>query len=735
MERRPTQTPSSAAPYLAAPYLAAVLAGTAVFVLYLVTLAPSTAFWDTSEYIATAHILGIPHPPGNPLFVVLARVFSVLLSPLGLSVAVRINVFAALTSAAAATFMFLIAHRVASVFVQERWMALAGAGVSTILSATTYTVWNQSTVNEKVYTVSVLVIAAVSWLTVLWYDNRDQPKNGRYLLAALYLLVLGSTNHLMSVLPLPGLLIVLAIGGVGVLADKSLWLRAIPLVLLGLSFNMVLPVRAADDPVINEGEPTCASVGSALVATFTNGKAGCPALAANLQRLQYAKPPVNERMAPFGSQLLNYFQYFDWQWSRGVAALEVPGNARLPFTLLFLGLGFLGLYAAYRADKVLFAYLAVLAGVLTLGLVFYLNFKYGFSLAPEVADMTRHEVRERDYFFIGGFALWGMLAGLGLTWAWATVARVQGSAKSALVTSPVLLVALIPLGLNWQWASRAGDWAARDWAYNLLMSTEPYAILFTNGDNDTFPLWYLQEVEGIRKDVTVIVGQYLQTTWYPKQLQRLTSPGRQRPYVAPEGVTLYQDPGLPDSAITSADPILLDGVIGSQLDQELSLPLGGMAMAYPAGTVLDRIHRLALAFIRDSEGKRPIYFATTAGLMSELGLHPWGVRQGLATKLVILPPDYLDAQGYTVGPPELGAERFDVPRSLELYDNVYSYRSIKDRTFWPDKSTLNIPWQYYALSLQLADALQRHEGSPEVVDRLRQDAAMFQVLTLGTPGT
>ena len=83
------------------PYAAAALVGLAVFALYVVTLAPTTAFWDTSEYIATAHILGIPHPPGNPLFVVLARTWSLLLSPLGLSVAVRVNLFAAATSALA----------------------------------------------------------------------------------------------------------------------------------------------------------------------------------------------------------------------------------------------------------------------------------------------------------------------------------------------------------------------------------------------------------------------------------------------------------------------------------------------------------------------------------------------------------------------------------------------------------------------------------------------------------
>ena len=277
MERRP-------------PYWAAVLAGTVVFILYLVTLAPTTAFWDASEYIVTAHIFGIPHPPGNPFFVVLARVFSVLLAPLGLPVAVRINVFAAATSAAAASFMFLIAHRLVSSFVTERWMGLAGAACAALLSATAFTVWNQSTVNEKVYTVSMLVIAAASWLVVLWYDNRAQPKSLRYLLATLYVIVLGSTNHLMSVLPAPALGVLALLVGLDFLAHGSFWLRAVPLVLVGLSFNLVLPVRSAMDPVINEGEPTCESMSGAFAAVWTNGKAGCPALAANLRRDQYGKP-------------------------------------------------------------------------------------------------------------------------------------------------------------------------------------------------------------------------------------------------------------------------------------------------------------------------------------------------------------------------------------------------------------------------------------------------------------
>src|SRR5690606_37580446 len=97
---RPARAPAPPAePAARPPYLAAALTTLGVFILYVITLSPTTAFWDTSEYIATANIMGIPHPPGNPLFVVLARAWDLLLSPLGLSTAVRINLFSAAMSA------------------------------------------------------------------------------------------------------------------------------------------------------------------------------------------------------------------------------------------------------------------------------------------------------------------------------------------------------------------------------------------------------------------------------------------------------------------------------------------------------------------------------------------------------------------------------------------------------------------------------------------------------------
>jgi hypothetical protein len=89
-----------------------------------------------------------------------------------------------------------------------------------------------------------------------------------------------------------------------------------------------------------------------------------------------------------------------------------------------------------------------------------------------------------------------------------------------LLASPVLAIAFVPLFANWQYVSRRGDTTARDFAHDLLISVERSAVVVTAGDNDTFPLWYAQHVEGIRKDVVIAVASLLTTDWYARQMVR-----------------------------------------------------------------------------------------------------------------------------------------------------------------------------------------------------------------------
>ena len=161
-------------------YLAGGIVSLCVLALYLITLAPSTAMWDTSEYIAAAYTLGLPHPPGNPLFVLIGRVFTII--PLfGPNVATRINVLAALCSAVSAGMWFLITERVLVGWFTERWQRITGGTLAAVIGATAFTVWNQSVVNEKVYTVSLVGIAIISWLMIRWSDDPDGRKADRIL--------------------------------------------------------------------------------------------------------------------------------------------------------------------------------------------------------------------------------------------------------------------------------------------------------------------------------------------------------------------------------------------------------------------------------------------------------------------------------------------------------------------------------------------------------------------------
>src|SRR6476620_635826 len=112
-------------------YRAALVVSLVTLVLYLLTLAPSTAMWDTSEYIAAAYTLGLPHPPGNPFFVLIGRVFSLL--PIASSIAARVNILAAVASAVSAGMWFLITERVLSGWLTERWQRITGGTLAAVI--------------------------------------------------------------------------------------------------------------------------------------------------------------------------------------------------------------------------------------------------------------------------------------------------------------------------------------------------------------------------------------------------------------------------------------------------------------------------------------------------------------------------------------------------------------------------------------------------------------------------
>jgi len=756
----PEEVPSDLRP----PYKAAAIAGGVVFLLYAITLSRTTAFWDTSEYIATGHIMGIPHQPGNPLFVVLARAWSVLLAPLGLSVAVRINLFSALMSASAHGLWFLVVHHVLRYFSGDRTFRLIGATAAVLVSATAFTVWNQSNVNEKVYTVSLLTIALLTWLAVRWQENLGKGKDDHLLILMVFVLALSVGNHLMAFLAAPAIGIFVLFVHPKTLLNWRLYLGGAVAVILGLSIHLVLPIRAGLGPIINEAAPTCPDIGSAIGAVVTYGKAGCVALSEALNRTQYLKPPLLPRQAPLADQLVNYLQYFDWQWARSMDGTNtVFGGLRLPFTMLFTGLGVWGAIEHARRDRATFVFMVTLFATVSAALIFYLNFKYGYTLPAPAQNRSLHEVRERDYFFLISFSVWGLWAGMGIVTLWREAAL---ELKTTLArASPILGLALLPLVLNWGWASRADDYSARDWAYNLLMSVEPYAVLFTNGDNDTFPLWYLQEVEGIRQDVTVIVGSYLNTDWYAMQLKRLTTPCEpgvdpadnpslivcQRPYTAENtGAAYVNDPSeapgkvaiVVDAPIRAPTksilPLTDEQIIQATLsyptiEEELRLQLGNVVATIAANQYLNPWQQFALNILNESIAERPIYFASSGNNAAVLGIQGYLIREGLAFRVNNGPPGQEPGVVSLTQSPftPVTGDWLKEERTRVLMDQVFIHRTgIPDEwDHWPDLATIGIPtyygWGYLALAQAAAQS-----GDQPALDRYQERAEAWSTLGL-----
>ena len=379
-------------------YLAAGIASVLVLTLYIITLAPSTAMWDTSEYIAAAYILGLPHPPGNPFFVLIGKFFSLL--PIASSIAARVNILAAVSSAVSAGMWFLITERVLVSWFPRRWQRIAGGSVAALIGASAFTVWSQSVVNEKVYTVSLVGLALCSWITVRWCDEPDGYKADRLLVLVAYLLGLGYANHMAGMLAAPAVAIAVLIRRPRTLLRWKLLLALVGAAILGITPFATQPIRAAFFPAINEGEPTACRTELKADCTFSAGT--WQAFKYNFNREQYGKPPVIERQAPIGAQIGMWWLYFKWQWLRDAHG-EMPA-LQVTLATVFLILGLLGGWVHWQRDRRSFWFFGPLMFTMTLLLIYYLNFKYGYSQDPELGDNVAREVRDRDYFYLWSFS-------------------------------------------------------------------------------------------------------------------------------------------------------------------------------------------------------------------------------------------------------------------------------------------------------------------------------------------
>lgn len=489
-------------------------------------------FWDAGEFIAAAHSLGIPHPPGTPLFVLALHVWAAGLSRV-MPYAAAANLFsAACTALAAGASGWLVGRG-------RRDHAPAAVIAAALTAGAMSSIWLNATETE-VYAAALLLVAA----TLYAADRAGREPGVRWLVLTGYLIVLAVPLHLSALVAAPAAIVLAAQREEGVDADRAVLLAGATLIAVGfgrmstpfvaigvlavlasavaavprfgnrraaaagagvvgvaavaLSAVLFMLVRARLDPFLNQGNPS----------TWT-------ALADAIARRQYDVAPLWPRQAPAWLQLANVGQYADWQVGLGLGPSVLPSAGRTIATVLFLALGVYGAAVHRGDDRRTWWGMFTLLVCGSLGVAAYLNLKAGPSIGAGVLPAAApHEARERDYFFVLAFWAWGLWAGYGAV-ALAKRWRLHAGYGVAL--------AALPIALNWRAVSRRQDPEASlpvTWARALLDAAPPRAVLFAAGDNDTYPLWYAQEVLGYRRDVRVVTLPLMPAEWYRAELHR-----------------------------------------------------------------------------------------------------------------------------------------------------------------------------------------------------------------------
>ncbi|MGK2934054.1 MAG: glycosyltransferase family 117 protein [Gemmatimonadaceae bacterium] len=490
-ELRSTQRSSALIPR---PRAVGWAAFAALTVIYSATLAPSVTWWDSGELIAAVHSLGIPHPPGTALYVIVGKVWALLTWPLDF--AVRVNLLSAVATAAAVAILATMFAR----WTRSHIAAFAGA----ICAGAASSVWRNAT-EAEVYALALLGSALILW-SADRAGREDGARSWQWILLTAYVCGLSYSLHLAALVAVPAAVVL------GIPAAKRINFRRAAQVaavaLLGASAVLYLIVRAQHDPWVNQGNPVT-----------------WPAFLDVLGREQYADPGFWSRQAPLYLQIGNWFEYADWQFALGLQPSPPPSLARTSVTVLFVALGLYGSRAHRNLDRRGWRALLLLFATASLGVILYLNLKagpsFGEGLLPAGAP---REARERDYFFTTSFLVWGLWAGFGAVRAVRTVgARLASPAARTILRLAGMAVVTLPVALNWKAVDRrvaAHATAARDTARELLGRVPPSGVLLAAGDNDTYPLWYAQQVEKIRGDVTVVTVPLLGTAWYRHELAR-----------------------------------------------------------------------------------------------------------------------------------------------------------------------------------------------------------------------
>jgi tetratricopeptide (TPR) repeat protein len=732
---------------------------------YFIIVAPTVSFWDCGEYAASCHTLEVPHPPGNPLYIMIGRVVSMGLFFIN-EVGFRLNLITVLTDALVALLVYLIIIRIFVGFMgipDTTWkrITIYLAGVVGALFAAFGSTVAFCSVEAEVNQPLLFPIILCTWLALVWAQSKDS-KRDKLLLLIVYVSYLGIGIHLYSLITLFPIAIFVAMIDKAKRTDWRLWVIAIlcglamadvvlfiytgsiALVLslvgmlmdsknkkswrfafgvaafavLGFSCHLYIPIRSALNPMIDENHPVTWE-------TFRD----------YLGRKQYGSESMIERMfwrrgtfahqfgiegnMGYGGFHLTQFFHFspldtqnDRQGKPYIFSRKGDGMGMVYLFLYLLPTFFMlyGFYFLYKKHRTVAIFLIVFEVCLTLGMVCFHNFADG-TLAEKrdyqawvhsgkqgPMPTVHREVRVRDYFYVVGFMFFGMWIGIAAGGAlYVMFTNKNKFLRTTLAPVCTILFAVspaLPMSQNIPAQSRRGNFVPFDYAYNLLMTCDKDGVLITNGDNDTFPLWALQEAYGIRRDVRIVNLSLLNTNWYGRQMKNL------EPKV-PISFTDAQIDGLTHELNPFVEPTTY------------TLQGAGITVTLPGRKQQEALRvqdKLVLNIIDSNKWKKPVYFAVTVSEDNFMGLDPYLQMQGLAYRVMPQPVPQ--------------DKRIDIEKTQYFLDKVYKFRGLGDGSASLEETTQKLLSNYAACYIQVGLGYRQPLVTlKEEISKMRNDIA------------
>jgi hypothetical protein len=787
-------------------YLIALVVFVTSLAVYIKTLSPTVVFWDVGEFCASAFSLQVPHPPGAPLFLLLARLSSMI--PLIHDIAVRMHILSAIGAAISCALLYLIIVDLMVMFrsipssLFDKFSVYGSAFIGALSLAFSCTFWFNA-VEAEVYGLSMTFVGLIILLGLRWYERANTDSGDRYILLIAYIVGLSVGVHLLAVLALfpvmllwyfrynhkfelksfakfgaaavlvffiiyPGVVTILpslldgdiklgqteinnpivsyipvvliagAIYGIyySIRNKKRLLnvaLLSFLLIVLGYSTYTMVYIRANAHTPMNENDPS------------TMGR-----LVSYLNREQYGSAPIINRRWDNDPEKQKYHQnytsdfdymlryqiehmylrYLAWNYIGSASDLRDAGVNWKQFYMIPFLLGLFGVYYQWRKQPYMAFNMIVTFIIMGVVLALYQN-------------QQQPQPRERDYFYVGSFfvfSLWIAYGILGLIDLIKEKVASNKTAETAGYSILVLAFLFVPANMlkeNYHQANRTGNYVAWDYSYNMLQSCEKDAILITNGDNDTFPLWYLQDVEGVRRDIRIVNLSLVNTPWYIKQLKHETPYGAKKvpisiadveieniqPIqfeprwmelpVSPDIVQQYINEGLASTSFLDTS-IIKSGVLRFLMPNSMQF---GKVKAIRAQDIM------VYDIIRTSQWRRPIYFAMTVSDDGKIGLRDYMQMTGLAFKLVPL-----KSQNFwsNLNEKVLSKHLFtDIENFSKEPDYGFRWRGLQDSTTYYDEDTrrlltANYRNMFISYAMYSANIKNQPQEVPKILDRMEQ---------------